>query len=284
MADEPQRHRIRIECPECGHSQQEPAMVVSTQCRNCRSGISVINGKGLARQTTTARIAKSPQEEPPETPAKTLEPTAPAPPKPSVREILLHFLNPPAPPRELTCSACQHHFKVAGDAQSSQCPKCCSYLSLLDHEINTLWDRSIKTCGNVTIRKNGSFNAASLDCHNLTVMGSVHCPIHCTGDLVIRSNAKFNHPIHCRRLLVEKGSRVEFLSSVIAESACINGNVRGQLTCSGTVSLEKRAQFHGLVRTTSLVVKSGAHHFGTVEIINGDSTPANETQSMPANR
>jgi len=259
-------------------------MVVSTQCRNCRSGISVTNGKSIARQTTTARIAKSQQEELSEPPAKTLKPIETASPKPSVREILLHFLNPPSPPRFLTCFACKHHFKVAGDAQSSQCPKCCGYLSLLDHEIDTLWDHSIKTCGNVTIRKNGNFNAASLDCHNLTVMGSVHCPVHCTGDLVIRSHAKFNYPIHCRRLLVEKCSRVEFLSSVIAESACINGHVRGQLTCSGTVSLERRAQFHGLVRTTSLLVKSGAHHFGTVEIINGDSTPANETQSMPANR
>lgn len=277
MADEPQRHRIRIECPECGHSQMEPAMVVSTQCRNCRSGISVIDGKGVARQSPTARFAKSPPQEIPESLGKPVAPVAPTPLKPSIRELLLHFLNPPSPPRELSCPACHHEFKAAGDAQSSQCPKCCSYLSLLDHEINTLWDRSIKTCGNVIIRKNGNFNAASIECHHLSVLGSIHCPIRCTGDLLIRTHAKFNHPIHCRRLLVEKGSRVEFLSSVTAESAHINGNVRGQLTCSGSVSLEKRAQFHGLVRTSSLVVKSGANHFGTVEIINHDSTPTSET-------
>jgi cytoskeletal protein CcmA (bactofilin family) len=273
MADEPQRHRIRIECPECGNSQPEPAMVVSTQCRNCRSGISVIDGKCVARKTSTVRVAKSPPEAMPEPPA----PLPAAPPKPTFRETLQRLLNPPTPPRELTCFGCHHHFTASGNAQSSQCPKCCGYLSLLDHEITTLWERSIKTCGNVVIRKNGIFNAASLACHHLTLLGSIHCPVVCSGDLVIRTHAKINHPVHCRNLIVEKGSRVEFLGTVHAETARIHGNVRGQLTCTGQVTLQKRSQFHGLVRTTSLVVQAGAHHFGTVEIISADTTPPNPT-------
>lgn len=285
MADEPQRHRIRIVCPECGHSQLEPALVVSTQCRNCRSGISVVDGKGVVRQTTTARFAKSPPAIPPEEPITKAKPTPIEPPAPklSAKEILIRFLNPPAPPRELECPNCKHPFKASGVAQSSQCPKCCSYLSLLDHEITTQHDRSIQTCGNVIIRKNGAFNAAKLSCHHLTLLGSIHSPIHCTGDLMIRTHAKINHPVQCRRLLVEKGSRVEFLSSVQAESAHIKGTVRGQLTCPGAITLEKRSQFHGLVRTSSLVVKSGAHHFGTVEIIKVEAT-ATETSPPQAIR
>jgi len=70
---------------------------------------------------------------------------------------------------------------------------------------------------------------------------------------------------------VEKGYRVEFLGTVNAETANIRGTVRGQLTCTGQVTLEKRSQFHGLVRTTSLVAQSGANHFGTVEIISADT-------------
>lgn len=271
MADEPQRHRIRIECPDCGNRQLEPALVVSTQCRSCRAGINVIDGKGIARVISTVRIAKSPPDGISNAPKSTPAPPQSSPPKTTLKETLLRFLNPPAPPRELTCFACKHRFKVSGDAQSSQCPKCCGYLSLLSHEITTLCDRSIQTCGNVVIRKNGIFNAASLSCHHLTLIGIVHCPIECSGDLIIRTHAKINYPVRCRNLIVEKGSRVEFLDTVHADTARIHGNVRGQLTCTGQVTLEKRSQFHGLVRTSSLVVQSGAQHFGTVEIISTET-------------
>ena len=131
--------------------------------------------------------------------------------------------------------------------------------------------QTLPILGNVLIRKNGIFNAASLTCHQLTLLGSIHCPVVCSGDLVIRTHAKINYPVRCRNLMVEKSYRVEFLGTVHAETANIRGTVRGQLTCTGQVTLEKRSQFHGLVRTTSLVVQSGANHFGTVEIISADT-------------
>lgn len=274
MADEPLSHRIRIECPECGNFQLEPAMVVSTQCRHCRAGIAVVAGKCIERKTSKVRIAKSPPETAPKPPAPPPTPPSEYRPKATFREILQRLLDPPAPPRQLTCFACAHHFTASGNAQSSQCPKCCGYLSLLDHEINSLWERSIKTCGNVVIRKNGIFNAASLTCHDLTLLGSINCPVICTGNLIIRTHAKINFPVRCRNLMVEKGSRVEFLGSVHAETARIHGTARGQLNCTGPVTLEKRSQFHGLVRTTSLVAHPGANHYGTIEIISADTTPA----------
>lgn len=271
MADEPQSHRIRIECPECGNFQLEPAMVVSTQCRNCRSGINVIDGKGIARKTSTARFAKSPPESAPAIPEQKPALQIAPPKKRNFRETLRRLLNPTAPPRRLTCFACRHEFTASGSAQSSQCPKCCGYLSLLDHEIIKLCERSIKTCGNVIIRKNGIFNAASLTCHDLTLHGSIHCPVVCSGDLIIRTHAKINYPVRCRNLMVEKGYRVEFLGTIHAETARIRGTARGQLVCTGQVTLEKRSQFHGLVRTTSLVAESGANHSGTVEIISAET-------------
>jgi len=277
MADEPLSHRIRIECPECGNYQLEPAMVVSTQCRNCRTGISVIDGKGVVRKTTTARFAKTPPDSVSPPPEPKAAPVIAPPKKRSLGEILQRLLNPPAPPRQLTCFDCRHEFTASGNAQSSQCPKCCGYLSLLDHEIAGPFERSIKTCGNVIIRKNGIFNAASLICRDLTLFGSIHCPVVCSGDLIIRTHAKINFPVRCRSLIVEKGARVEFLGTIRAESSRIRGIARGQLVCDGTVTLEKRSQFHGLVRTTSLVAEPGAHHFGTVEIITAET---NSTQTI----
>ena len=70
MADEPQRHRIEVACPECGKLQFEPALVVSTQCRACRANFQVREGKGVVRKHPVTRLAvprkdSDPEPEPP---------------------------------------------------------------------------------------------------------------------------------------------------------------------------------------------------------------------------
>jgi cytoskeletal protein CcmA (bactofilin family) len=119
----------------------------------------------------------------------------------------------------------------------------------------------------VVIQKSATVSGATLKCHNLTVLGELAGSVECSGDLIIRSHGKITGDVQCRNLRVEKGSRVEFLNPVSATSAFIDGNVRGQISCSGPVTLEKRAHLQGLVRTTSLIVKPGAKHTGTIEMI-----------------
>ena len=273
MADEPQRHRIQVACPECGHLQTEPALVVSTQCRACRSHFQVEDGKGVARTRPVARLAKPRREPEPEPPPPT-KPRPAIPPRPAVpppRPLLLRLIQRPKPPREVLCFHCQHLFKAIAEAQSSQCPKCGCYVNLLDHDIEENWNRAIETRGNVVIRKGGSFSGASLRCHHLTVLGTLSGPIECSGDLVIRASGKIPGTIHCRHLRVEKGARVEFLHPVTATSASIDGQVRGQISCTGSVTLHRRARMHGLVRCADLIVKAGAQHTGTIELTNAKS-------------
>jgi len=109
---------------------------------------------------------------------------------------------------------------------------------------------------------------ANLRCHHLTVLGELAGVVDCSGDLVIRSHGKIIGTVHCRHLRIEKGARVEFLNPVTATTATIDGHVRGQISCTGAVTLERRARLHGLVRTSSLVVKPGAKHAGTIEMVN----------------
>ncbi len=273
MADEPQRHRIEVACPECGHSQAEPALVVSTQCRSCRANFQVREGKGVVRTRPVTRLApprKDSDPEPAAPPAKPsvklrLGPTGPPP-----RSFLMRLIHPVRPPKDVACFGCGHAFTAIAEAQSSQCPKCGSYVSLLDYEITENWNRRIQTRGNVTIAKTGAVSGATVRCHHLTVLGELAGSVECSGDLVIRSHGKIIGTVNCRNLRVEKGARVEFLNPVTAASASIDGQVRGQITCSGAVVLQKRAQLHGLVRTASLVVKPGAKHTGTIEMV---STP-----------
>ncbi len=271
MADEPRRHRIQVACPECGHAQQEPALVVSTQCRSCRANFQVNEGKGVVRQRPVTRLAIPRKDADPEPEVRSitqkfqplLKKRPPAPP----RSLLMRLLNPTKPPREVTCFTCGHHYHAIAEAQSSQCPKCSGYVSLLDHEISDHWNRRIQTCGNVIIQKTGVVSGVTLRCHHLTVLGELAGSVECTGDLIIRSHGKIIGKVHCRNLRVEKGAKVEFLNPVTATTAYIDGTVRGQISCTGAVTLEKRARLQGLVRTTSLVVKPGAKHSGTIEMV-----------------
>jgi cytoskeletal protein CcmA (bactofilin family)/Zn finger protein HypA/HybF involved in hydrogenase expression len=277
MADE--RHRIDVTCPECGQVQSEPTLVISTQCRACRANFQVREGKGVVRDRPVTRLAKPRKDTDPEP-----EPH-PAAPKASPflrktaaklppRSLLKRLFQPEKPPRNVTCFGCSHTYSASGEAQSTQCPKCCGYISLQDYDITGQWNRRIQTCGDVTIAKSGVVSGVTLQCHNLVVLGELAGSVDCSGDLIIRSHGKIIGKVNCKNLRVEKGARVEFLNPVHAASAYIDGEVRGQILCTGAVTLEKRTHLQGLVRTTSLIVKPGAKHSGTIEMIQAASPKA----------
>jgi cytoskeletal protein CcmA (bactofilin family)/predicted RNA-binding Zn-ribbon protein involved in translation (DUF1610 family) len=269
MTDEPQRHRIQVACPECGHVQTEPALVISTQCRGCRTNFQVKDGKGVPRSHSVARLAKPGRDGNYEAPPVTPPPKAPTrygPANPLPRSWFMRVLRPGKPPRDVICFVCGHGFKAIAEAQSSQCPKCGGYVNLLDHEITGHSNSRIETGGNVVIRKTGSVSGVTIRCHHLTLLGGLSANVECAGDLVIRSDGKINGSLQCRHLRVEKGARVEFLGAVTAGSASIDGQVRGRLSCSGAVTLEKGARLHGLVRCSELIAKARAKHTGTLEL------------------
>ena len=231
------------------------------------------DGKAVLRTRSTARLAKprrdsDPQPEPPPPPPAspfTSTPFVPAP-----RHRLLRLLFPPKPPREISCFDCGHHYTAAAEAQSSQCPRCCCYVSLLDYKIEGPWNRRIQTRGNVVILKSGSVSGCAIQCHNLTVMGELASSVDCSGDLIIRGHGKVMGTVKCRHLRIQRRGHVEFFHPVTAESVSIAGQARGQIFCAGTVTLEKRAHLQGFVRASAIVIKSGAKHTGTLEIFQPD--------------
>jgi cytoskeletal protein CcmA (bactofilin family)/predicted Zn-ribbon and HTH transcriptional regulator len=272
MADEPRSHRIELVCPECGHTQHEPAMVVSTQCRSCLAGIQVNNGKSVARSKPVTRLAK-PKEvadiqsvEAEHLASKPVVVFRSEPSVPPTRPFWRRLLIPEGPPREVTCFDCGHSYTAAAEAQSSQCPRCSGYISLRDYEIIEPWNRRIQTCGNVIIRKTGAVSNTTIQCHHLTAFGGISGSVVCSGDLTIRGSGKITGIVTCRKLHVERGVNVEFLHPVSAESAVIEGNVRGQISCTGSITLTGKSHLQGLVRAASLIIKPGAKHTGTIEM------------------
>ncbi len=186
------------------------------------------------------------------------------------RPFWLKLLKPNKPPRHTSCFECGAPFTALGDAQSSQCPKCGSYVSLQNFEIEDVYNRRIQTRGDVKILKRGTISGTTIKCHHLTVLGALAGSVECSGDLIIRSHGKIIGTVKCRNLRIQKGAKVEFLNPVNAETARIDGEVHGQIFCTGSVTLEKRAKLHGLVRTTSLVVKPGAKHSGMIEMVSNN--------------
>ncbi len=272
MADETPRHRIEVTCPECGETQFEPALVVSTQCRSCRANFQVREGKGVVRKHPITRLAvprkdSDPEPEPLPGDCQNSIPPRRGPAVPAPQSFLMRLFNPIKPPRQVTCFNCGHSYTAVGEAQSSQCPKCSGYISLINYDITVQWNRRIQTCGDVMIQKTGIVSGANIQCHDLTVIGELAGSVECSGDVIIRSSGKITGSVFCRHLRVEKGARVEFLNPVNAETASIDGNVRGQIFCSGPITLGKRAHLQGLVRTSSLIVKPGAKHTGTIEMV-----------------
>lgn len=247
--------------------------MVSTQCRSCLSHYQIRGGRVVVRKKTATRLTK-PGEAPivhPEAPVELAELSLPTLPKPS---WLTRLMRPTKPRREILCFACDHEFTASGEAQSSQCPRCGRYVSLQDFHIDEAWNRGIQTRGNIVIGKRGSVFGVGLQCHHLTLLGKLSGAVECSGDMVIRSSGKIAGAIRCRTLRVERGARVEFLSTVHVQSAWMSGKVRGQFHCQGTITLAKRAELNGLVQAAALVAMPGAKHIGTIEILQPKSAIA----------
>ena len=249
-------------------------MVVSTQCKSCRANFQVVDGKGVVRSRPVTRLAVPRKDSDPEPDSQVVSHKAkpylkkPAA-APAPQSFFRRMLNPPKPDREITCFNCNYSYQAIAEAQSSQCPKCSGYISLQDYQITNHWNKRIQTCGDVVIQKSGVVSGVTLQCRNLLVIGELSGSVECTGDFTMRSHGKIVGKVRCRNLRIEKGAKVEFLNPVSATAAFIDGSVRGQISCTGSVTLEKRAHLQGLVRTASLVVKPGAKHTGTIEMLPG---------------
>jgi cytoskeletal protein CcmA (bactofilin family) len=92
-------------------------------------------------------------------------------------------------------------------------------------------------------------------------------PVECTGELWFRRNARITHPMHCGLLRVQRGVKVEFLHPVTTRDARIGGEVRGEITCTGQATFERKSRFVGLVRARKLDLKPGARHEGSTEML-----------------
>ncbi|OAI58120.1 hypothetical protein AYO49_01300 [Verrucomicrobiaceae bacterium SCGC AG-212-N21] len=169
--------------------------------------------------------------------------------------------------KDVACFDCLHKFKVGRSAKSTQCPACGVHICLEDFDINVPSTQSILTRGDVLIRKNGHVTAEQVKCRDLKVLGMVSAQIECAGDLTLRMSGTVIGEVRCRRLVVEKGSDIQFHNVVHAEEVEIQARVVGNLQCSGRVVIGPLGLIHGDVTARAVSIEPGGQLDGAMNIL-----------------
>jgi cytoskeletal protein CcmA (bactofilin family) len=169
--------------------------------------------------------------------------------------------------KDVECFDCRQKFKVGRSAKSTQCPACGVHICLEDFDINVPSTQSILTRGDVLIRKNGNVTAEQIKCRDLKVFGMVSAQIECAGDLTLRMSGMVIGEVRCRRLVVEKGSDIQFHNTVYADEVEIQARVTGNVHCSGRVVIGPLGLIHGDVTARAVSIEPGGQLDGAMNIL-----------------
>lgn len=285
-----------IACPLCEHRQMESPLAVSSYCQNCGAYLSFEKGKIKARPKMVedpfkyrppqpkVEIEYKPREEslppPPE------RPPAPAPKvelktPPEARTEDIELIEPDPKPvpsspfeksspdiqtRTAVCFDCGDSHEANALANSTQCRKCGRMISMESFDIRGVWNINVRTRGDVFIHRKSLLDSHSIECHDMTVEGEFSGDVTCTGDLILRRNAKILGKIICKRLLIEKRARIDFRNTIQTEECRIDGSVLGNIVCRGDLTLDKKATLNGDIKVGNLVVGDGAKHVGQIQM------------------
>lgn len=173
--------------------------------------------------------------------------------------------------KDAQCFDCNHKFKVGRSSRSTNCPQCGAYISLEDVEITMTSTQSIRTRGDVTIRKHGHLSTASLQCKDLRCYGLLEANVVCTGDAIFRAAGKIVGEVRCHRFVVEKGSDITFVNPVYADEVEIHARITGTVFCRGPVLISTYGAVNGDVTARSVSIEPGGELNGAMNIVRADS-------------
>lgn len=173
--------------------------------------------------------------------------------------------------KNVICFECQHEFKVGRSSKAAACPSCGMDVCLEDYDINVVSETSIRTRGDVLIRKNGNITAASVICRDLKLEGQITATLHCQGTLSVRSNQTINAEIHCQRLLIEKGCDVTFVQAVHAEEVDVQGRISGHVESTGQVVIAPLGRINGDITARSVSIQPGGQLDGNMNIVSSSA-------------
>jgi len=237
--------KVPTTCPHCGSSCTEPRELISTYCRSCGDHFSV---------------APTPAERPP---------TAAPPLAKRLRETLAIHRR-----RHVTCHGCGHRQHVPSHTRDTQCSDCGASIDLHDIEIPGHSTRVVETHGTVHVGRDGFLNSTRVTCGNAFVEGRIAGKVTCAGTLRLRGEGICRAQIRTRRLLVDRGSNLRFLSTVHADEILLRGLVVADIECAGAIRISRHGGLDGDVHARAMTVDKGGTYLGAVEIAPGVAEPA----------
>ncbi len=169
--------------------------------------------------------------------------------------------------KDADCFDCGHKFKVSRSSRSASCPGCGATISLEDIEINMPSGESIKTRGDVLIRKRGQVSAESIICKDLRCQGILEANVKASGDAIFRATGSMIGQVHCRRFIVEKGSDVVFLNEIYAEEVDVQARVTATIFSSGSLVIGANGSVNGDVTARSVSIEPGGELNGAMNIV-----------------
>ena len=169
--------------------------------------------------------------------------------------------------KDAECFDCAHKFKVSRSSRSANCPNCGAYISLEDIEINMASTQSIKTRGDVLVRKRGHVSTELIRCKDLRCQGIVEANIHVSGDAIFRTTGTIIGEVRCRRFIVEKGADVVFINDIHAEEADIQSKITGTIYSSGSMLIGANGAVFGDITARSVSIEPGGELNGAMNIV-----------------
>ena len=230
--------KISADCPHCGFSQLEAALAKSTYCRKCGEYYSI--EKLLAKEAGSLKA-------------------------PSFFDRNSKMVSRETT-RDLSCFSCGATQQVSSAAESTQCPKCSSYIDLRDFKIGGAFGRSIQTQGEVIISSKGDVTSQRILCGGAMVEGKMRGQMVCTGTVSIKAQDKVLGGIESARIVIEKKAQVEFSKPLKSPDIEINGKMKGEIQSEGRVTIQKKGWLEGTVHAKSIVVEKGGVFLGDLFI------------------
>lgn len=169
--------------------------------------------------------------------------------------------------KDAECFDCGHKFKVSRSSRSANCPNCGSYISLEDIEINMASTQSIKTRGDVLIRKRGHLSTDLIRCKDLRCQGIIEANIHVNGDAIFRTTGTIIGEVRCRRFVIEKGADVTFMNDIHTEEADIQSKITGTIYSSGPMVIRANGAVFGDITARSVSIEPGGELNGAMNIV-----------------
>jgi cytoskeletal protein CcmA (bactofilin family)/ribosomal protein S27E len=174
--------------------------------------------------------------------------------------------------KEVVCFECSNKFKVGRSSRSASCSACGAFISLEDVELNAPSMQSVRTRGDVLIRKRGQLSAEHLYARELRCYGLVSANMYCTGDAIFRTSGTIVGELHCRKLIIEKGSEIKFMNPLHAEEVEIHSPITGNVFSKGPVLIGANGAVNGDVTARSVSIQPGGELNGAMNIIRSQVT------------